>query len=217
MASFRRTLIGALALAACATFTSARRSEAQIVDFEVGPFGTCFDASCFFGGYQFDFVADGWGIDASGNSFFNRAGDASAGVLGAYGGFFLPAITVTMSKIGGGEFSLSGLLAAVGDPGAPGPSSIDIKGFLTGGGTVSTSIEIFHDFSSYSIDGFDHLTSVEFSNSDTGAFSGLVGMSLDDINTSAATTTPEPASIALVSTGLLGLAAIRRRRKTANE
>jgi hypothetical protein len=213
MSFVSRKLVGVFALAAGAALLSSRRAGAQIVDFEAGPFGSCFESTCLFGGFQFDFVADGWGIDSDGNTFFNRSGDPSAGVLGAYGGFLLPEVTVTMSKIGGGEFSVSSFLAAVGDPGAPGPSEMDITGFLSGGGTMSASVTLFHDFASYSLAGFDHLTSVEFSNSDPASFSGMVGLSLDDINTTA---TPEPASVALIATGLVGLAAFGRRRRRNN-
>lgn len=100
--------------------------------------------------------------------------------------------------------------------GEPNANQIDLLGTLLGGGNVSTSFILDGfadgsgggaDFQNFSV-GWSNLLSVAFSGIlDTGGYGGF---SLDNIN---AEPVPEPTTMLLLGTGLVGVAGAARRRK----
>lgn len=103
------------------------------------------------------------------------------------GGANASGMTVTLTMNGGGAFSLFGLDAVSG-----GVNNLSINGVGYSTGPVALNLL--------------NVTSVVFRDT-TGN-----GVSIDNLNLGAASAVPEPASLALVGLGLLGLAATRRRR-----
>ena len=131
-------------------------------------------------------------------------------------------LPIVMTAVGGGPFALTSFDGAEVflAPGASFPNATHIDLFATvfGGGVLTTSFALdgvadglggAADFQSFVLPaGWGALTSVTFSGSIVGAAAG--GISLDNVVAAAAV--PEPGTILLLGTALLGLAAISRRR-----
>ena len=185
--------------------TLATGANAGVVDFQVGTAGSCYAVHCVAQGYSFDFIAGGWAVTNDNNSFFNY--NASGGIAGAkFAGNGAPPIVITMGQLGGGGFDLATFDAATGEANFGGASTIDLLGTFVGGGTVTQSISVTHDWASYALSGFTNLVSLKFSNRDA-----VAGISIDNLNSTAATAVPEPETYALMGLGLAALGLMRRR------
>lgn len=200
-----KTLTKLAATLALGTLT-AIGSQAAVIDFDAHPndFGT----PIFDSGFTFDFVAAGWGVFGPGSGAccnVNYNGTTSMFADGNRDGnaYFV------MTPTAGGTFSISSLDAAVYWVGASG--SIEITGYLHGGGTVSTTLGVGTTWGTFALSGFNNLDSVMFRDTTSGAFLVAPGMGIDNINT---TPVPEPETYVLMLAGLamVGLASRRARR-----
>lgn len=200
-----KTAIGTLA----AIFVTGA-AHAAIIDFE--------DAGLpgqSTGTASYDGVA--WGFNSNGYHFSNAdvvdlSGTVpwwAAGVFGAHSGNYSSlndwSGAITMTKIGGGTFSFEDFWLA-GWQGVPG--SLDILGYLNG--SIVTNEYVIHDGTWAYISlgsGFGQVDKVVFSPLNNGYFF------LDDIAVDGDNSVPEPITLALVGTGLFGMAALRRQKK----
>jgi hypothetical protein len=131
-----------------------------------------------------------------------------------------------MMQLGGGPFSLSSFYAGgrTAEFNPEGPTTyytpatgIDIIGTLFGGGTVSTSIFLDavapYDWAQYVMPAdFTNLQSVVFTAQGDGTSPEFL---IDDIVVNAQTVTPEPATLGLLATGLIGVFGMARRRRAS--
>jgi len=117
---------------------------------------------------------------------------------------------ITLSRVGGGTFGLSSIdLASVYGP----AGSVVLTGNISGGGTVVSPAEPWNAWVSNAtlqtdvLSGFNNLTSVTFSQSLGGPY-----FQFDNVVIGV---TPEPATMTLMATGLVGIvgAGIRRRKR----
>ena len=102
--------------------------------------------------------------------------------------------TITLTRNGGGTFSLQSVLLGKSTI-AVGAVTIDLTGFLFGGGTVNASFPNLLT-ATLAAPGWTNLTSVQFTCSDDSAMDNIV--------------VPAPAGLSLL--GVAGLLAVRRRR-----
>lgn len=116
--------------------------------------------------------------------------------------------TIVMTPVGGGTFGVSALDAAVYWIGASG--SILLTGQISGGGTVTQTLNVGTPWASFSLVGFNNLTSLTFQDTTSGGFLVAPGMGIDNINLG--TATPEPGTIIMLGSGVIGLAGMLRRK-----
>lgn len=200
-------------LAAALITVAAGAAHASLVTFEGHP--DDFAAVQTSEGFTFSFSASGWGILTDGfadvGTPYTHNGTTR---LMAAGGDH----SVTMSRTGGGVFSLQGLDAAVFFPGFSG--QIELLGHISGGGTVSTTLDVLDVFASYggaAFNAFSSLNDIVFTEvGGSPDFRGSGGLSLDNLRVDeAGTTVPEPGALLLscLALGMLGL--VRRGAKRA--
>lgn len=188
----------------------ASQAQAMVIDFNAHPddFGTPIIES----GFQFDFWSAGWGVFGPGSGAccdINYNGTTSLFTDGDRSG---QRANVVMTKVGGGTFDVSALDAAVYWIGAP-DGTIELTGALSGGGTVSASLNVGQGWQSFALGGFSNLVSLTFQDSVSGAFLQAPGFGIDNINTAPV---PEPESYALMLLGLGALLGVRRLSQRAD-
>lgn len=105
-----------------------------------------------------------------------------------------------LTNLGGFDFSFGSL--NVGSKSGSIAANFDIIGYYAAGGSITYNVRNVSAFTALSLSGFNGLSSVQFKfiSGDFGAIDNL------------AVNVPEPASIALLGLGLLGLGAMRRRK-----
>ena len=158
-----------------------------------------------------------WGTTGS-NDLFAFAG--FAGSTGLFSG--TASWTKKMSKVGGGSFSISRMDVARRTSGGSGPDlSFQVFGDLIGGGTISQTFFYTNPMGNnvYTSEFFDSrwtgLADIYWSTG-CGTFGCGGEVQVDNIDLDGAgltTTAPEPASILLVGSGLLGVCTAARRRR----
>lgn len=118
---------------------------------------------------------------------------------------------ITLMAAGGGLFSLLGLDYAAIDLGfglVPN-ATLRVSGLVNGGGSLRQTLSLDDlGFSSFSFQGWSKLTQV--------SFAANADFVLDNIN-AVQQAIPEPASLALVSVALAGLALARRRKRASGQ
>lgn len=133
-------------------------------------------------------------------------------------------LPITMAKVGGGTFSLTGFDGAevfLGNsiPDLPNATNINLVGTLSGGGVITATCALdgvadgpggVADFQACSLSGFTDLTSVTFSGA---ALQGTGGVSLDNLVVDGSSAVPEPQSLILLASGLAMLLGYSRRKK----
>ncbi|WP_295761032.1 PEP-CTERM sorting domain-containing protein [Undibacterium sp.] len=127
---------------------------------------------------------------------------------------------LTMTKVGGGTFGMSSAWLSEGFSNF-GAKQVHIVGSLFGGGSVVLDFTLdgifdgaggLNDFQTVNFDGsWNNLTSVAFNG--IGGTANEHAWSIDNINVGeAATTVPEPSTLALMALAMVGLGFMRRRK-----
>ena len=194
-------------IAAILAVATAAPASAQVLDFNSPPaeFGNPIIDS----GYQFTFSAQGWGKFGPGDGACCDVNDNGTRSLFASGG--APA-NFTMTKVGGGTFSVSALDASVYYTGAP-ANTIDLIGSLFGGGTTTHTINTSTTWATFLLpSSFTNLTSLQFRSGTSGGFLSDSGLAIDNINLGPSGAIPEPSSWALMILGFGLVGAVSRRR-----
>lgn len=125
-----------------------------------------------------------------------------------------PGTSGQLTKIGEGTFTANSIDLAHVYFGSFGTQSFTFTGNLFGGGSVSETFTIAAQagtpaFTTFAFDPtFTNLTSLDLAQQDANYYQ-FTNVQLDAI-----TATPEPASFALLATGLIGVAAVRRKRRS---
>ena len=123
-----------------------------------------------------------------------------------------PKTVVALTADGGGAFDLVQLAAGDLETGYPTDAQqLVVLGNLAGGGTVSQTLDLTDTWATFTLSGFDDVTSVDFSAGLNGTVLGGIpaypDVGMDNITTDV----PEPFSLAVFGTALLGFAAARAR------
>jgi hypothetical protein len=190
-------------------FAAAGVANAAAVDFE-DILGTNFNTPITSGGFDWAFESSGWFIGDPDNAFYPDGVVNGSNILVASGDRSGPA-SVVMTKTGGGTFDIFSLFAASSN--ALIANTIDIIGTLSGGGSVSATIDVGGTFAASILSGFTDLTSVTFTSGQSGSYN-TAGFALDDIETAGVVPAiPVPAALPLMvlALGALGVAGRRRR------
>ncbi|MEA5115635.1 MAG: VPLPA-CTERM sorting domain-containing protein [Geobacteraceae bacterium] len=142
-----------------------------------------------------------------GNSSSQSFGMCTADGTNAYGQPCSPTpITMTLTKTGGGAFSLTALDAAnlltENNNG-----QLTLIGHLQGGGTLTDTLSIGNTWTTFSLNGFSNVNSIDIS-----ASGGIYAALIDNMNVNP-TPTPVPAAAWLLGSGMLGLFGMRRKSK----
>jgi len=147
--------------------------------------------------------------DAASNGIFGKDVTSSNGtatfVFCSYAGDCADGEFISLTSVNGSPFSLSSISAGNWQ-GEEITGAIDLVGHLVGGGTVNASVAAGATWGTYRLSGFDNLLGVDF----YGRTVYAVAMDNLEVNTSA--NLPEPASLALLGAGVLGVAAVRHRK-----
>ena len=125
----------------------------------------------------------------------------------------IPGTTGSLTKVGGSTFSINSIDLAHVYAGSYGAQSFTFTGNVFGGGQVFDTFTIaaqngtpvFQTFAFSS--GFTNLTSVDLAQQNSNYYQ------FSNIKLDAVTATPEPASMMLVATGLLGVFGVARRKQ----
>lgn len=194
-------------------------SSAGVVDFEsTGQSGACGDifSSTQSNGFTF-------------TSGHHHICDSTRTDIVANGSNFLlteMSQTINMTKTGGGTFTLNSFDAVENSLLSYTTGSyMRVVGVLLGGGSTTQTFSFDRlfdgpggvaDFQTFALDGaFTNLMSVSFTALNAN-FGATASFGLDNLTFDATTTQiPEPGSIALLSLGLAGLGAMRRKQKVA--
>jgi hypothetical protein len=128
---------------------------------------------------------------------------------------------ITMALVGGTQFTLSSIdaakqfldNAAAAGGGFPNADTLDITGFLAGGGTVSASFSLLNSFQTFLLPGtFTALNSVIFSGSQLSGGAGGIALDNIGVNNGGGNAAPDAAStLALLSGTLAGLSLLRKK------
>ena len=199
------SLLASTGMLSASVFAAPVTLNFQSVPAQIGTTPTTFSEN----GFTFDYAIGVGGIYAIGAPQACSPVCTSNGTNAFYS-FNLGSLTLT--NTGGAAFSLLGLDAATTFTTLNRALELHITGQLLGGGSVSTVISTAFGaadvFSSYNLNSFTNLTSVTFTsgtNFDNREFA------LDNLRVDVASV-PEPATLGLLSIGMLGLLAARKRR-----
>ncbi len=114
----------------------------------------------------------------------------------------------TLTRVGGGAFSISSidLFNAFGET-----ANVMFTGILNGGGSVMTTAGVTASLTTFLFGaGWDNLVSLQWDQNENASVVDNIHLS-----TSSQETVPEPATMTLLASGLMGIAATRRRKKRA--
>jgi PEP-CTERM motif-containing protein len=212
--SFRAAMMFAAGI--FAAMTSARANVITFDDVVVTPTPNVVQTAVTSGGFNF---TSGRFFIINSPSFCSTGGCASDGTQYA-AEVFNPDLggAVTMTKAGGGVFTLNGFDGAEAFIGVLDATSIHVVGNLLAGGTLTANFALdgfrdgaggVSDFQSFFFSpAWSGLTSVVWSGLNSAGRDGS-GLAFDNI----VVDVPEPASLTLAGAGIAAAAALRRRKK----